>query len=601
MPLQYRLWANLDGSGEFSAANDLTPYVYRAQWKLGRDATVTLASITNAGTMSLTCANWDGRFNVNNPASPYFGQLRPYTDIVVDASDDEGANWQRLATMQVQKVQPVEEGRGRQTAILSAAGIFAELASQNALVRLEATGGVESTGEFCRRILSFVLGVADLSLQGERWDLDEGLTRVSHSYLFNTGGVIGGTRQTPVALNGLRYLEKLEIGHLYEDRVGRVAFRNRRHRWDARKETPDVNLTDQEQEIPFGPLNLQQGFAVRMVRPRDSWDDVFNVLAAASATLQVGGALEDLFTWNPAGEALPVPLAPGAELLIDVEDNRPDRLEEASVLAWTPPLVATEDNWRQAPDVVVSSATPSAAVQAGKDNATVWHITPGAPGTLRGRITGPDGRVEDQAVNALPLATTSALPLAVEDLELEVEFNNAVNPPLLTLRNLSARPLWIWRVALGGTLQRIYEYDAEELEDADSIALFGRREWRYPVEILRVAEAGGERREEVENHLRTLATVYRFPRQHLVVQFRADASRLHEYHALRRSINDQVNVTYAGEGVRTQRYWLEYEKHELNQRGEHLVEWGLTTVEGTEPWAKVGDNLGTGRFIRVGF
>ena len=598
MPLEYRLWANLDGNREWSALNDLTPHVYRAQWKLGRDATVTLAGITNAGTMQITCANYDGRFNVNNPASPYFGRLRPYTDLVVDASDDEGESWQRLATMQVEKVEPLELGSGRKTAVISAAGVFAELASQNALVRLESTGGLETTGEFCRRILSHVMGIADPALQGLRWDLDPGQTQVSHSYLFNTGGVIGGARQTPVALNGLRYLEKLEIGHLYEDREGRVVFRNRRHRWDARKETPDVNLTDQEQPLPFGPLNLRQGFSVHIIHPRDSWDDVFNVIAAASATLQVQEPREDLFVYNPSGQALPTPLGPGAVVAVDVTDNRVDRLEETSVLNWTAPVLATVDNWGQSPEVVVSSGNPSATVLAGINNATVWALVSGSPGTLAGQIVTQNGEVISQSASALPLATPA---------EVELTFNNAVSPPTVTLRNQSSNTLWLWRISLGGVLSRLHEYDAEELVDdeegGNSIALFGRREWRYPVEILRVAGPGDTAgRDEVEEHLRALLTVYRFPRQHLVVRFRADSSPLHEWHALRRSINDQVNVTYGAAGVEAQRYWLEYEKHELTQAGDHWVEWGLTNQEQSEPWAKVGDDLsGNGRFIRVGY
>lgn len=603
--MQYRVWLDSDKSGGWSAANDISRDTYRAEWKLGLDSAVTLGSVTQPGTMAITVRNYDDKFNLLNSASPYHGRVQAYTLVGVDArADGDTGPWTRMVTMYVDKVVPSAMGRGRRTATISAFGPFAGLAAQHSRIALGIEGQVQYVGELAGQILRQVYPNAGGQNDNDFFYVERGDTRIAYSYLVSKG-FGGGTTQPVTALAGLRYLENLEIGRLTEDRLGRVNFRGRKYRWRKRQLTADAYIADETIPIPFGPLNLRQGFGARAITTRDPYKDVFNVISADTSSLHVTLPEDDLWVYDPVsgGNPLPIAVEPGIRYRFPVIVRRVVGDEEQSgsegvaieVLQWDPPVVATEANWRDGPGIIISRQLPPLAVINSEKRDTVWRLIPGTTGQIVGEIS------EDDDVR---LVRTSILPLATPGEDVRVTLDENVSPPRLIVENIGVDTLYIYRLQLGGVEAAIYASLLYTQTDQRSIDLYKWREWKYPAEFIYYSETDAEevaaRREAAVNFLNSVLLRYRYPRQNLIVNF-AVSNRLNEYHALHRTVHDVVDVTFADEGLQNGQYWLEYEKHIVEASGHHTVEWGLTYIQDATPGAKVGDNLATGPYIKVDY
>jgi hypothetical protein len=79
----FRFWVNWDGTGTYAESDEITDYVMESDWFLG--CRKTFASIVDEGTASITVRNTDGRFSPQNPASPLYGNMKPYRRAKIEA------------------------------------------------------------------------------------------------------------------------------------------------------------------------------------------------------------------------------------------------------------------------------------------------------------------------------------------------------------------------------------------------------------------------------------------------------------------------------------------------------------------------------------
>ena len=606
MALEYRVWFDPQNTGRYIEERDLTPWLESAEWKIGRDSPKTLEEVSDPGVMVLTLFNWDDQFDINNRASPYHFTSRtplvPLVSLYIEARRTGQSAWTRLASMKLADIIPVQQGSGLKIARLTAYGIFAALNTINARISVEPPGvrqrdTDEGTGSFVRRILETVLGNPSTSLETADWTLDEGLTRLPYSYLYN--GTIGRFRDPQPALQGLRYLEKVEIGRLMELRDGRVAFRDRRWRW-KRRGSPVASINNTN---PGGT-----SFSVERLEPRDSWKDVYNRITVAQATIEV---TQDRVLWEYSDPTifLPRQISGGETLSFPVvPDFTALEGEQQDVLNWRPPALASAANWGSDPDIVVSSLSVPTEVEFGKVADSNWDLGQAPPNTtMRGRIT-LQGDLTEQEVG-INLATTDQVALNLTESE---------GVARLEITNLTGQPLFLWLARVRGNYSFIYDRTEDTIQDDTSIQIYGLKEWQYPVELLRRQAGDVERlREEARDHLRELLLVYRQPRQHIKVAFHANTGDLEERAVLEAgvgvggtgAVDDLITVTDAAEGLANEFYWIDYEKHRLTADGDHLVEWGLVDAYTSTPGAVVGEPWWTagavgsvpGTFHRVGF
>lgn len=82
----FRFWVNWDGTGNYSADDEISEFVMDAEWFLGCRGTY--RHVADESTAMITVNNTDGRFNPINPRSPLYGNIKPYRRVKIEADYD---------------------------------------------------------------------------------------------------------------------------------------------------------------------------------------------------------------------------------------------------------------------------------------------------------------------------------------------------------------------------------------------------------------------------------------------------------------------------------------------------------------------------------
>jgi hypothetical protein len=119
----FRFWINWDGTGVFSADDEVSDYVIEAEWFLGTRET--FRAMADDNTANLTLINTDGRFNPSNPSSPLYGNIKPFRAVKIEA--DYGGTiiplWTGYLDLPMITWQPIGELTGKHTVSFSCVGI----------------------------------------------------------------------------------------------------------------------------------------------------------------------------------------------------------------------------------------------------------------------------------------------------------------------------------------------------------------------------------------------------------------------------------------------------------------------------------------------
>lgn len=543
MPIANYRVSMITGSGRNQVVDDLTPYTLEASWRRGRDNIDTLIGVTKASVVRILVKNKDGRFDPENKNSPLFGRLLPWSRIIIEGRVNRNYPWTRLATANIDRVQGRNYPNGNRRAQIICFGIFAFLESQNARINLTDLG-LLSTGQIVLLALQSAFRRSDLTgLNTHLWDIDPNTkTNISGHYLYSKG-ITGGFRNTPTALSAMRYLEKIEPGFLWEDVNNRVVFYGRQRRWAERR---TINAEFVEKHVlPLGPPAPLEPVDYHFADPRENWEDIRNVFRVNSATVQTG-------------QAQPLYRLPSVSVGLAIQPNQTIRLVCSINQEVT--RVDGDTNLRE----VLTWNRPTFSYSSDQKGDNVLNT-----GVLLGSIVEQD---TDSCVVALT--------------------------------NYDRNPVYLQNFTVTGVPVRHFNSFGYEEVVAESIALYGQREWRFPVEIIRPFGANSDNyTQEAKDHLGYLATIYSRARQHLMLEYSANKSDWHLFQALNREIQDRILVTNRGLGVDRLPYILEFMEHTIKGNGSHAVKYGLSTTSGVEPWATVGDSetyVG-GLHDRVGF
>lgn len=119
----FRFWINWDGTGVFSAGDEVSAYIMAADWFLGTRGT--FRSMADESTANLTLVNTDMRFTPSNPASPLYGNIKPYRKVKIEA-DYNGTVvtvWTGFLDLPSIGWQPIGELTGKDRVTFSCVGI----------------------------------------------------------------------------------------------------------------------------------------------------------------------------------------------------------------------------------------------------------------------------------------------------------------------------------------------------------------------------------------------------------------------------------------------------------------------------------------------
>ena len=136
-----------------------------------------------------------------------------------------------------------------------------------------------------------------------------------------------------------RYLEKIENGLLFEDEYNRVVFYDRQHRW---RERGDIQafFTDQvEPSDLVGPLELLSPVSYKRADPLDNWHSIYNVFLVDSGTVQTGRS-QTLYDLPDADRGLVLQPNISVRLRCAINQNIPTTGTESvtQVLNWNRPI-----------------------------------------------------------------------------------------------------------------------------------------------------------------------------------------------------------------------------------------------------------------------
>ncbi|MBZ5499725.1 MAG: hypothetical protein LAP85_25270 [Acidobacteriia bacterium] len=283
----YKYYLDIHGDGNLV---DVTEYVYRAQWRYGRDLGSQLTGRSTAGTCTLSVRNKTSYFSKYNPASPFFGKTLP--GMLMRVTMSVNGNAERVmfqGDLDSITPEPGDHINGA-TASIRGVGILTRLSE--CLVTVPMHQGI-ATGA----AMTAVLDAANFPA-GDRL-LDTGRSTISRWW----------TQSKVPAFQAARDLEENEAGFVRESHDGKFVFEDRGHRAGH---VPAVTWTDQN--VP-GAVRYSQ------ITMADNARDVYNVIESRLNTFNIS---EEQVIWtyvdlsnNKGGDALA--LAPGETRKITAE------------------------------------------------------------------------------------------------------------------------------------------------------------------------------------------------------------------------------------------------------------------------------------------
>ena len=209
----YRFYVDWNNDGDYGESyEEVTADVQSASWSGGFNGPP--PEYANAGTLTLTLRNGDGKYTQTNQSSPIYtayGGIRPGLKVKVTMFITGGSThnmWSGFLDLieTVNPTEPLEAG----TAKLSALGILSRFAKGEVNITLQEQ---VTTGA----ALDTLLDAVDWSLTQR--DLDIGRTTLYKWWVKK--------EQNP--LDSMRQLQDAELGRLREGKDGKVVFDSRRH------------------------------------------------------------------------------------------------------------------------------------------------------------------------------------------------------------------------------------------------------------------------------------------------------------------------------------------------------------------------------------
>ncbi|MBZ5497703.1 MAG: hypothetical protein LAP85_14975 [Acidobacteriia bacterium] len=256
----YKYLLDINGDGNLV---DITQYVYRAQWRFGRDFSSQLTGRSSAGTCTLSVRNRTSYFSKYNPASPLHGKTLPGMLMRIQMSVNGGQFvivWQ--GDLDSITPEPGDHINGA-TATIRGVGVLSRTSEVQVTIPMHE--GI-TTGD----AITHVLDAANFPA-GDRL-LDTGCSTLSRYW----------TQEKIAAFQALRDLEENECGFIRETKDGKICFEDRAHRaghsvvasWDNRISTGNIRYSG--------------------ISPQDCTRDVYNIIEATIHTFNIS---EEQVVW----------------------------------------------------------------------------------------------------------------------------------------------------------------------------------------------------------------------------------------------------------------------------------------------------------------
>ena len=557
--LRFKVEMDLSATGAFGGRSaveiiDITEWVMRITGKVGRDSQNTPMGFVEAGKMTLTLLNTDGRFNPAFPGSPYFGKLRPFTPVRFSLTR-EGITgvFTPVATMYLDDVQTITDAQGRATAQFTCLGVMSYLQQENTRINLLGITGYRSVDVYALEMLKQAFRSTEDTMVGTYWDIDTCLQFLPANYLL-VEALAGSHSTAPAALSGLRYLERVENGLMYETPDGKLAFKNRRWRWTQRCYLSG-GFTDRPAEYYGRITGIGAGTGARRIpyqtiEDDESWDTIFNRFVVGRSTL-LPARTTTLFIYDEG--ALPVAIPAGTDFEVEATYNR--NVEEGdpaynfarSVIQWNLPVIRNQ------------AAAPN------KARSDFWITLDESPMD--------DGSLVVPALYTITLTNQNAA------------FCN------VRIQNNGTQPIYLQKLQVQGRYALHRSAYEIRVEDTNSIAVYGEKIWEYPIEFLlfkddedrvgrlQVAEA-------TKNYLLWLQTLFKEPQVARKVTFAPDGAGTALIRRI--TIGEMVEVTNAERGLNRDYYSLEAYEWDILRTGEATWGFYLSPLHQTAPWACVG-------------
>ena len=187
--LRFKVEMDLSTTGAFGGRSavetiDITEWVMRITGKVGRDSQNTPMGFVEAGRMTLTLLNTDGRFNPAYASGPYFGKLRPFTPVRFSLTR-EGltGTFTPIATMYLDDVQTITDQQGRATAQFTCLGVLSYLNQENTRINLLGVTGYEPVNAYALEMMRQAFRSTENTQSGTYWEIDDCYQPVSYTHL----------------------------------------------------------------------------------------------------------------------------------------------------------------------------------------------------------------------------------------------------------------------------------------------------------------------------------------------------------------------------------------------------------------------------------
>ena len=265
----------------FGSDVDLTPYVVEATWKHGSRPPNYFGHMADPSVGSLTLDNTGGEFKTFAPAPGIDPNPGPTVTIDYDGI--------RLFTGRSAYVLNQVLPNGNDVAVMPLLGPLAFLSrfSEGIFARLD---GIQRTSEI------FALILADAGYSGPA-EIEQGRTQLS-AVRVNRSSLLGSGRQRTQVLGALRTVVQAEVGHGYDDRLGRVVFENRVHRSALWATAVALRLDHTNAQIERASIGNVQDSIINIVsgtgdsyNTRGLQDITFNTALPLTVTVGPGGRI----------------------------------------------------------------------------------------------------------------------------------------------------------------------------------------------------------------------------------------------------------------------------------------------------------------------
>ena len=337
----------------------------------------------------------------------------------------------------------------------------------------------------------------------------------------------------------------------------------------------DVRVGHRARRIPFQTL-----------QSNSAWDSVYNRFIVGRSTLRAArvGTLfvyeeEDLPIAIPGGQAIDI----RCEYNRNVGDNDPAYNQPRSIIEWRIPTIR-----------IANDNTPPAnpSIGQGRSNFAVsdmW-LSPWPPeGIATGRVqTGIQINVEGDIHS--PIVT--------------FQEQNSAYATLRIDNTRSNRNYYLYKLQVGGRFawhKSAYEF---QLADEDSIAKYGERIWKYPIEFL-LFKTDEDRlgplaiAEETRRYLEWLKQIYSQPQVSVKARIIPTTGRISDF-LYQVQLGEMVEVTSADYDYVRNYHSLEMIEWDIVRDGDATFDLSLTPLYQSAPWAcvgAVGGRVGTGTLV----